>query len=195
MSAASAAVARGTGSGVPSGKLAVWWFLASETMTFGGLLAMFVLFRYAAGGWHDASSHLHLWLAAANTLVLLTSSYTMVRAHAAERADDRRAAQRGLTLTIALGLTFLGIKAIEYASELRAGFTPRTSLFWGFYYGLTGLHAAHVLGGIIALAALAIALARGRAWGALRQRVEYIGLYWHFVDIVWIFLFPLVYLS
>jgi heme/copper-type cytochrome/quinol oxidase subunit 3 len=118
-----------------------------------------------------------------------------MRAHAAELADERRATQRGLALTIGLGLMFLGIKAIEYTSELRAGFTPRTSLFWGFYYGLTGLHAAHVLGGIVALAALAIALSRGRAWGALRQRVEYIGLYWHFVDIVWIFLFPLVYLS
>lgn len=185
----------GAASGVPSGKLGIWWFLASETMTFGGLLGVFVLFRYAAGGWHEPAAHLHVWLAAANTLVLLTSSYTMVRAHAAEIADDRRATQRGLLLTMGLGILFLAIKAVEYSSELRAGFTPRSSLFWAFYYGLTGLHAAHVLGGVVALGGLAFALGRGRAWGAVRQRVEYVGLYWHFVDIVWIFLFPLVYLS
>ncbi|MDX2168942.1 MAG: cytochrome c oxidase subunit 3 [Deltaproteobacteria bacterium] len=195
MSAIGVVAPRGTASGIPSGKLAIWWFLASETMTFGGLLGVFVLFRYAAGGWHEPAAHLHVWLAATNTLVLLTSSYTMVRAHAAETAEDRRATQRWLFVTMGLGLAFLAIKAVEYASEWRAGFTPRSSLFWGFYYGLTGLHAAHVLGGVIALVALGIALARGRAWGAVRQRVEYVGLYWHFVDIVWIFLFPLVYLS
>ncbi len=192
---ASDAVSPHAATGVSSGKLAIWCFLASETMTFGGLLGVFVLFRYGAGGWHDAATHLHVWLAALNTLVLLTSSYTMVRAHAAEATDDPAATRRGLWLTAALGLLFLGIKAIEYSSELRAGFTPRSSLFWAFYYGLTGLHAAHVLGGVVALALLAWSLRRAPAWSVLRQRVEYIGLYWHFVDIVWIFLFPLVYLS
>jgi heme/copper-type cytochrome/quinol oxidase subunit 3 len=195
MTTAGCAATHGESSGVPSGKLAVWWFLASETMTFGGLLGIFVLFRYAAGGWHDAAEHLHVWLAACNTLVLLTSSYTMVQAHAAEVRGDRAATTCSLLLTMALGLLFLAVKAIEYTSEVRAGFTPRSGPFWGFYYGLTGLHAAHVLGGVVALALLTLAAARSPAWGTIRQRVESVGLYWHFIDIVWIFLFPLVYLS
>ncbi|MEO8605565.1 MAG: cytochrome c oxidase subunit 3 [bacterium] len=195
MNAASTTAVSGESSGVPSGKLGVWWFIASETMTFGGLLGIFVLCRYAAGGWHDAAEHLHLWLAACNTLVLLTSSYTMVQAHAAELRGERAATWRNLLITMGLGLLFLVFKSIEYTSELRAGFTPRSGPFWGFYYGLTGLHAAHVFGGVIALAALAFAAARSPAWDAIRHRVEAVGLYWHFVDIVWIFLFPLVYLS
>jgi len=185
----------GETSGVPSGKLGIWWFLASETMTFGGLLGVFVLTRYAAGGWHDASEHLHVWMAACNTLILLTSSFTMARAHAAALRHERRATLHNLLATIGLGLLFLGIKALEYASELRAGFTPHSGPFWGFYYGLTGLHAAHVLGGLIALAVLAVATARGQSWDLVERRVESTGLYWHFVDVVWIFLFPLVYLS
>jgi heme/copper-type cytochrome/quinol oxidase subunit 3 len=188
-------VLTGPASGVPSSKLAVWWFLASETMTFGGLLGIFALSRYAAGGWHDASQHLHVWLAAANTLVLLTSSFTMVRAHAAAGHGERAATLRNLGATIGLGTLFLCIKAIEYCLELRAGFTPRSGAFWGFYYGLTGLHAAHVLGGVLVLTALAVTQMRQWQADVAERRVESAGLYWHFVDVVWIFLFPLVYLS
>jgi heme/copper-type cytochrome/quinol oxidase subunit 3 len=180
---------------VPSGKLAIWWFLASEIMTFGGLLGSFVLCRFAGGGWEDQAEHVSTNIAAFNTLLLLTSSFTIVRAHAAAEAGDRKGAGSYLLLTVLLGLAFLCVKAFEYTGEIRHGFLPSTSLFWSFYYGLTGLHALHVLGGIIVNFCLYVAAQRPQVWPSVKQRVEYAGLYWHFVDVVWIFLFPLVYLS
>jgi heme/copper-type cytochrome/quinol oxidase subunit 3 len=180
---------------VPSGKLGIWWFLASEIMTFGGLLASFVLCRFAAGGWDAETAHVNTRLGALNTLVLVTSSLTIVQAHAGVEAGDRRRAARYLLATVLLGLGFLGVKAYEYTSEIRHGFTPGAGLFWSFYYGLTGLHALHVLAGIVANGALSVSAVRGRGWATMQRRVEYAGLYWHFVDIVWIFLFPLLYLS
>jgi heme/copper-type cytochrome/quinol oxidase subunit 3 len=90
------------------------------------------------------------------------------------------------------GLVFLGIKAIEYTTEIRAGFTPGAGIFWSFYYTMTGLHGLHVLGGIVVNA---VVLATEGASARNPQRVELAGLYWHFVDVVWIFLFPLLYLA
>jgi heme/copper-type cytochrome/quinol oxidase subunit 3 len=194
MTAAPAATVAGA-ERVPSGKLAIWWFLASEIMTFGGLLAAFVLCRFAGGGWEDAAAHVNTRIAALNTLVLVTSSLSIVQAHAAVEKRNRRWAARYLLVTVLLGMTFLGVKAFEYSGEIAHGFTPSSGPFWSFYYGLTGLHALHVLAGVIANAALWIVAVRGRAWAKVEQRVEYAGLYWHFVDVVWIFLFPLVYLS
>ena len=98
-------------------------------------------------------------------------------------------------LTVLLGLAFLGIKAYEYSTELAKGFTPLTSLFWSFYYAMTGLHALHVLGGITVNAMLFLTALRSRFWPKIHHRVELAGLYWHFVDIVWIFLFPLIYMT
>ena len=173
----------------------MWWFLGSEIMTFGGLLACFVLYRFAAGGWHAESAHVSTRIAAFNTLVLVSSSLTIVQAHAATEAGDRLRAARYLLATVLLGLGFLMVKGYEYSGELAHHLTPSTGLFWSFYYGLTGLHALHVLAGIVANFALYISAVRGRAWARVQHRVEYAGLYWHFVDIVWIFLFPLIYLS
>ncbi len=176
--------------GVPAGKLAMWWFLASEIMVFGGLLAAFVVFRVGAGGWHEESAHLSVPLAALNTLVLLTSSLTVVQAYGAAERGDAGGFRWYLLATIALGLAFLAIKAFEYTGKIQAGYTPGAGIFWSFYYTLTGLHALHVLAGLI-LNGLLFAVA-----GTERpDRVELAGLYWHFVNIVWIFLFPLVYLS
>ncbi len=191
---ASAAVIE-RGERIPSGKLAMWWFLASEIMTFGGLLAAFVLCRLGAGGWEDQSAHVSVRIAAFNTLILVTSSLCIVQAHAAVEAGDRKRVAPYLFLTALLGVAFLGMKGFEYSREIEHGFLPSTSTFWSFYYGLTGLHALHVLAGIVANTALCVLAARGRLWPHAQQRVEYAGLYWHFVDIVWIFLFPLVYLS
>jgi heme/copper-type cytochrome/quinol oxidase subunit 3 len=176
--------------GVPAGKLGMWWFLASEIMMFGGLMAAFVALRVGAGGWHDESVHLSVPLAAFNTLVLLTSSLTVVQAYAAAERADAAAFRRNLLATIALGGIFLVVKAFEYGGELRAGYTPGAGIFWSFYYAMTGLHALHVLAGMIINGLLFAA-------GGIRRpdRVELAGLYWHFVDVVWIFLFPLVYLS
>jgi heme/copper-type cytochrome/quinol oxidase subunit 3 len=178
--------------GVTGPKLAVWWFLASEVMVFGGLIASYLVFRLGSAGWGEGAEHLSAPLAALNTLVLLTSSYTVVRAFVAAERGDARGLRANLGLTVLGGVLFLGIKAIEYTTEIRAGFTPASGIFWSFYYTMTGLHALHVLGGIVVnvvvLAAAASSLERP-------HRVELAGLYWHFVDLVWIFLFPLLYLS
>jgi heme/copper-type cytochrome/quinol oxidase subunit 3 len=173
-------------------KIAVWWFLASEIMVFGGLIASYLVFRLGGPGWAEASHRLSTTLAAVNTLVLLTSSYTVVRAWVAAEKGDARGLRANLGLTIAGGLLFLAVKAVEYTLEIRAGFIPATGIFWSFYYTLTGLHALHVLGGVAVNAAV---LAGVRTSLERPHRVELAGLYWHFVDIVWIFLFPLLYLS
>lgn len=178
--------------GVSGPKVAVWWFLASEIMLFGGLIASYLVFRLGGPGWADASHHLSAPLAALNTLVLLTSSYTVVRAFVAAERGDARGLRTNLGLTVLGGLLFLGIKAVEYTTEIRAGFTPSSGIFWSFYYTMTGLHALHVLGGIVVNVVVLVATASSLEHP---HRVELAGLYWHFVDLVWIFLFPLLYLS
>ncbi len=190
-----AAVDAGVPQRIPSGKLAIWWFLASEIMTFGGLLSAFVLCRFAAGGWEEEAAHVSTSIAAFNTLILLTSSYAIVQAHGCVGRDDRIGAARYLLYTTLLGIFFLCVKGYEYSGEIAHGFLPGTDMFWSFYYGLTGLHALHVIGGIVANASLYYCASRDWGWSEVSQRVEYAGLYWHFVDVVWIFLFPLVYLT
>ncbi|HXH12417.1 MAG TPA: cytochrome c oxidase subunit 3 [Alphaproteobacteria bacterium] len=181
--------------GIPAGKVGMWWFLASEIMVFGGLIGCYILLRLASEGWAATAAHLSLPLASMNTLVLLTSSLTMVLAFAAVEQGERRKVRLFLLLTVLLGLVFLGIKAYEYSTKLASGFTPLTGLFWSFYYAMTGLHALHVLGGVVVnFILLLMALGKG-AWPKVQHRVELAGLYWHFVDIVWIFLFPLIYMT
>jgi heme/copper-type cytochrome/quinol oxidase subunit 3 len=116
----------------------------------------------------------------------------VVQAFVAAEHGDARALRMCLGLTILGGLIFLGIKAVEYTTEILAGFTPGTGIFWSFYYTMTGLHALHVLGGIVVNGVVLATEGRG-----VRNphRVELAGLYWHFVDVVWIFLFPLLYLA
>lgn len=178
------------------GKMGIWWFLASEIMVFGGLICTYILFRLAsAGAWAEMATHVNTAIGAINTLVLLTSSLTMVMAHAAIEDGSRKQAKLYLGFTVLLGVMFLGFKAVEYSGEITKGFTPLSGTFWSFYYTMTGLHALHVLAGIIVNLTLFLMAVRGSLWPSTQQRVEYAGLYWHFVDIVWIFLFPLLYLS
>jgi heme/copper-type cytochrome/quinol oxidase subunit 3 len=184
--------AQGVPGGIVPGKVAVWWFLASEIMVFGGLIASYIVFRLGGSGWAEASHHLSVPLATVNTLVLLTSSYTVVQAFVAAEGGDTSALRVHLALTILGGLVFLGIKAVEYTTEIRAGFTPGAGIFWSFYYMMTGLHALHVVGGIVVNG---VALATAGTAIENPHRVELAGLYWHFVDVVWIFLFPLLYLA
>jgi heme/copper-type cytochrome/quinol oxidase subunit 3 len=184
--------AHGLPGGVTAGKVGVWWFLASEIMVFGGLIASYIVFRLGGAGWAESSHHLSVTLAAVNTLVLLTSSFTVVQAFVAADRGDVRALRGYLALTILGGLLFLGIKSIEYTTEIRAGFTPSAGIFWSFYYTMTGLHGLHVLGGIVVNGVI---LATAATCVKNPQRVELAGLYWHFVDVVWIFLFPLLYLA
>jgi heme/copper-type cytochrome/quinol oxidase subunit 3 len=184
--------APGVPAGIVPGKVAVWWFLASEIMVFGGLITAYVVFRLGGSGWAEASHHLSVTLAAINTLVLLTSSYTVVQAFVAAERGDAPALRMQLALTLLGGLVFLGIKAVEYTTEIRAGFTPGAGIFWSFYYMMTGLHALHVIGGIVVNG---VVLATEGLSVRNPHRVELAGLYWHFVDVVWIFLFPLLYLA
>ena len=172
------------------GKIGVWWFLASEIMLFGGLIASYVVMRVGGGGWADERAHTSLLIGGINTLVLLTSSMTAVEAFAAGERDDGRAVRRNLGWTILLGLAFLVIKGFEYSIKFSHGITPATAPFWSFYFTMTGLHGLHVLAGIVINAFLLATWTRER-----QHRLELGGLYWHFVDVVWIFLFPLLYMS
>lgn len=180
-----------TSTEIPLGRMCMWWFLVSEIAIFGGLIVCYILFRSHHPEWAEYAGYTVDAAGATNTAVLLTSSFTVVLAHsAASRGEHRRAAWFILG-TIAFGFVFLGIKAYEYSHEIAGGFTPVKNVFWSFYYLMTGLHGLHVIAGMVALAVVGIGVAKGRNI----QRVEYAGMYWHLVDIVWIFLFPLLYLS
>jgi heme/copper-type cytochrome/quinol oxidase subunit 3 len=178
----------------PPGKTGTWWFLSSEIPTFGGLLVAYIVLRLGSAGWAEASGHLNFNIALINTFLLLTSSMTIVMAHAAVQENNYRRVTHFLGLTFLLGAGFLGMKALEYTLEIQHGFLPSSGIFWSFYYGMTGLHALHVLAGLIVILALWIGAAK-RTLAPNGHRVELAGLYWHFVDIVWIFLFPLLYLA
>jgi heme/copper-type cytochrome/quinol oxidase subunit 3 len=177
--------------GIATGKLAVWWLLASEVVIFGGLLASYVMHRIAHDAFAVQAAHTNTWIGAFNTLVLLTSSLSAVLAHqAAERGDGPKAA-RLLWATCVGAITFLVVKAFEWTEEINHGFTITASTFWSFYYTAAGIHASHVIAGAIIMALVA----RDAAKNKDLHRVELIGIYWHFVDVVWIFLFPLLYIA
>jgi heme/copper-type cytochrome/quinol oxidase subunit 3 len=177
--------------GLPTGRLAVWWVVVSEIVIFGGLLASYIMHRLAHDAFAEQAAHTNTWIGAFNTLVLLTSSLSAVLAHqAAERGDGPKAA-RLIWATIVGALTFLAVKGFEWTFEIQHGFTITSSTFWSFYYVAAGLHASHVVAGAIIMMFVAKDAAQNREL----HRVELIGIYWHFVDIVWIFLFPLLYIA
>ena len=177
--------------GLPTGRLAVWWVVVSEIVIFGGLLASYIMHRLAHDAFAVQAAHTNTWIGAFNTLVLLTSSLSAVLAHqAAERGDGPKAA-RLIWATIVGALTFLVVKGFEWTFEIQHGFTITSSTFWSFYYTAAGLHASHVVAGAIIMMFVAKDAAKNREL----HRVELIGIYWHFVDIVWIFLFPLLYIA
>jgi heme/copper-type cytochrome/quinol oxidase subunit 3 len=177
--------------GMPTGRLAVWWVIASEIVIFGGILASYIMHRLAHDAFAQQAAHTNTWIGAFNTFVLLTSSLSAVLAHQAADSGDGKKAARFLLYTIGGGLVFLVVKAFEWTSEIQHGFTITSSTFWSFYYTAAGVHASHVIAGCILMAYIAKDAAKNREL----QRVEYIGLYWHFVDVVWIFLFPLLYIA
>ena len=177
--------------GMPTGRLAVWWVIASEIFIFGGILSSYVMHRLAHDAFAEQAAHTNTWIGAFNTFVLLTSSLSAVLAHqAAEHGDGKKAAKL-LYYTCGGAVTFICVKAYEWTSEISHGYTLSSNTFWSFYYTAAGIHAAHVLAGVIIMAFVA-----KDAWKNQElQRVELIGLYWHFVNIVWIFLFPLLYIA
>ena len=177
--------------GIPTGRLAVWWLLASEVVIFGGLLGSYIMHRVGHPEWAEAAAHTQVWFGAFNTLVLLTSSFTAVLAHQAAESGQGKKAAKFLVMTMGGALTFLLVKSIEWTIEISHGYTITTNTFWSFYYTAAGLHGLHVIAGAIIVGFIAVDAWRGREL----QRVELIGIYWHFVDLVWIFLFPLLYIA
>jgi heme/copper-type cytochrome/quinol oxidase subunit 3 len=177
--------------GIPTARLITWWVIASEIVIFGGLLASYVMHRIGHPEWAESASHTLTWAGAFNTFVLLTSSLCAVLAHKAADAHDGPRAAKLLRLTSLGGLIFLCVKAYEWTIDIREGFVLSSGGFWSFYYTLAGLHGLHVLAGMIIMLIVAADAAKNQEL----QRVECIGLYWHFVDIVWIFLFPLLYIA
>jgi cytochrome c oxidase subunit III len=180
--------------GLHNAKLGVWLFIASEVMLFAGLFSAYVLIRTGSSAWpqHDRA----VVLGALNTAILIASSMTMVLAWAALKTNDWAGHRRNLALTILLGTAFLAVKSYEYVSHLRAGERPSTDIYLGLYFTLTGLHALHIVGGLVVLGYF---LGPGASlWRRnpeqFANRIEATGLYWHFVDMLWMFLFPLLYL-
>ena len=182
--------------GLYNARLGVWLFLASEVMLFGGLFSSYVLLRAGADTWPSGAELLNVPLATFNTVVLIASSVTMVMSWASLQVRNIGRHRLFLGLTILLALVFLAAKGIEYHEHIAKGDLPGSSAFFAMYYTLTGLHGLHVIGGIIVNGWL---LGPGRRlWltdpRRFTNRVEVSGLYWHFVDLVWIFLFPTLYL-
>ena len=182
--------------GLTNPKIGIWLFLASEVMLFGSLFSSYVILRSGAQSWPDQSALLSVPLATLNTIVLISSSVTMVLAWAALKAGSVPRYRLHMGLTILGGAAFMVVKAFEYGDKFSHGLAPSTDVFYGLYFTMTGLHAIHVLGGMIV---------NGYLWGPgvrlwrteperFTNRVEVAGLYWHFVDVVWIFLFPVLYL-
>ncbi len=179
--------------GTTAGRLGVWILISSEIVLFAGLLGSYILFRIFHPEWYEESSHLNLYLGTVNTLLLLTSNFFMMKATTAVEKDDQKLSAKYMLLTIALGLAFLAVKGVEYTLEFKHGEFPSTGPFWSFYFLLTGIHGTHILGGLVAITLLWIH-AKNNALGELKGRVALTGLYWSFVELVWIFLFPLLYL-
>ncbi|RME15696.1 MAG: cytochrome oxidase subunit III [Bdellovibrio sp.] len=177
--------------GIPTGRLAVWWVIASEIVIFGGLLGSYVMYRLLHDAWSIEAANTHTLAGATNTFVLLTSSLFVVLGHHAAEHGDGKKAFRYLWLTILGGFIFLIIKSIEWTGEIHHGFVMTKSLFWAFYYTAAGLHALHVIAGMVIMAIISFDTIKNKNL----HRVELIGIYWHFVDIVWIFLFPLLYIA
>ena len=188
-------------------RLGMWVFLATEILFFGPLFMGYVYARmHFPDAFADASRHTHVLLGTLNTGVLLTSSLTMALAVEARRADAVRLARGLLVATAILGAAFLAIKGVEYYKEwneqlvpgLRFAFDAQhlggAEMFFYLYFAMTGLHAVHLTIGIGLVLWLAGALIRERDREGSGERVEIVGLYWHFVDMVWIFLYPLIYL-
>jgi len=176
---------------MPTGRLAVWWVVGSEIVIFGGLLAAYIMYRLSHAEWAGQSAHTNVVAGGLNTFILLSSSLSAVLAHKAAEKNDGPKAARLLGLTILGALAFLTVKSIEWSGEIAHGYTITAGTFWSFYYTAAGIHALHVIAGAIIMAVVALDARQGREL----HRVELIGIYWHFVDVVWIFLFPLLYIA
>jgi len=185
--------------------LGMWAFLITEVLFFGGLFAGYAQYRIRyPEAYALASHHLDITLGAINTAVLIASSLTMALAVRGAQTGRRKATAGLLMGTVALGLVFLVIKSVEYSHKFHEHLVPGRSfsfdgpresqLFFSFYFAMTGMHALHMIIGVVLVTIIAYFAWRGRYSPQYYSPVEVTGLYWHFVDIVWIFLFPMLYL-
>jgi heme/copper-type cytochrome/quinol oxidase subunit 3 len=182
--------------GLYNGKLGVWLFLASEVMLFGALFSSLILLRTGAESWPRGYEFLNVKLATFNTFILILSSVTVVMAWSHLRLGDLKKGRIYISATVFCALIFLTAKGFEYSHEFHEGRFPKTNNFLAIYFTMTGLHGLHILGGVIVF--LYFLGPGAKMWlkepERYTNRIEIVGLYWHFVDLVWIFLFPILYL-
>jgi heme/copper-type cytochrome/quinol oxidase subunit 3 len=182
--------------GLYNAKLGIWLFLASEVMLFGGLFSAYILLRVGTPFFMSNQSALNVPLATLNTAVLITSSVTMVMAWVSLKLNDLKKYKMYMMVTLLCSFIFLIVKYFEYSSKFNHHLYPSTDNFLGIYFTMTGLHGLHIIGG---MAVMLYLVGPGiKMWDTNKERftnrTEVIGLYWHFVDLVWIFLFPSLYL-
>lgn len=183
------------------GKLGMWIFLAGDAMSFGGLLAAYGAIRAGSSDWPDPTHVLGINLTAFMTFLLICSSVTMVKALSAIKHGDEKGMRNFLTLTILGGVIFLGLQAYEWThlmngenKVLFTTFNGMPHLFGTTFYAITGFHGAHVTGGVIYLTIVLFNGMRGKYSASNYNGVELVGLYWHFVDLIWILVFTFIYL-
>ncbi len=188
-----------------SAKLGMWLFILSELLLFGGMFILYSAYRYKNPvDFHHASRELEVLLGTLNTIILLTSSLSMAASISALQRGQRQLSMVLLVVTMALGLLFLVDKGFEWGTKIEHGIYPNSPtllarangeiLFYGLYYVMTGLHGLHVLVGVCVLFGMLMLIAKDRINQTRFASLENAGLYWHLVDIIWIFLYPLFYL-
>lgn len=189
-----------TATGVSNEKVAMWAFLGSECLLFGALIATFLVYKNRSinGPYPHAKDGVpgvfDIPFTSASSFVLLMSSLTMVLAHSAIGRNDNRRTRLWLTITALLGASFLAGQIYEFTAFIREGLTLKTNLFGSSFYVLTGFHGVHVTIGVMMLLSLVNLSRKGMITQAKAEVVEIVGLYWHFVDVVWIVIFTVVYL-
>ena len=181
--------------GIDTRKLGMWIFLASEIMFFTGLIGSYIVLRFAnLPTWPVPSTVLNIPLTAVNTFILICSSATLVLGLASIQRGYKEGLQVGLFLTVLLGSIFLSVRVHEYRNLIQDGFTISSSIFGSCFFTLTGFHGAHVFMGVVWLTVVLIRSLLGYFTPEEYAGVEIVGLYWHFVDLVWIILFTILYL-
>jgi heme/copper-type cytochrome/quinol oxidase subunit 3 len=186
---------REVGAGVYNEKLAMWVFLGSEVMFFTALIGTYIILRFAhPEQWAAPGQVLNVPITAVNTFLLICSSVTMVKAFAAAQDDRQAMLRRWLIATTVIGATFVGVQAYEYQHLIAKGFVPSEGLYGSTFYTMTGFHGFHVTVGVLCLLFVTVRAFQGRYSSRDYRGVEVLGLYWHFVDLVWILLFTIVYL-
>jgi cytochrome c oxidase subunit 3 len=187
------------------GRVGMWLFIATEILLFGGLFLLYSMYRFKnPAAFHAGSMELSRFFGALNTCILITSSFTIALAINAFRENQRRNATLFILSTIGFAFGFLVVKAFEWSEKFEHGLFPKAAalmgkakgeiLYFGLYFMMTGLHAVHVIAGICVLSVVLLMVMRNRITAGRPIVLENAGLYWHLVDVIWIFLFPLFYL-